>query len=115
MSTDDFITTLPQLGAQPSAGQIYICDTQELFTGWQGQKRKEKLLTCCSILGVDTTGARPHNAGEPILFLISLFCLGLRLHVYSWVGAWTAADWWRLLLAWEQGTTRFLLGLRSRR
>jgi hypothetical protein len=64
MSTDDFIMTLPQLGEQPSAGQIYICDTQELFTGWQGQRRKEKLMVCCSILGVDTTGARPHNAGK---------------------------------------------------
>jgi hypothetical protein len=66
MSTDGFITTLPQLGEQPSAGQIYICDTQELFTGWQGQRRKEKLMVCCSILGVDTTGARPHNAGKHI-------------------------------------------------
>lgn len=64
MNTDGFITTLPAQGAQPAAGEIYVCDTQELFTGWQGQRRKEKLLTCCSLLGVDTTGARPHNAGE---------------------------------------------------
>jgi len=64
METDGFVTDLPALGAQPAAGAVYVCDTQALFTGWQGEKRKEKLMTCCKLLGVDTTGARPHNAGK---------------------------------------------------
>lgn len=64
IDTDTFHRDLSAPGFQPQPGQVYVCDTQSLYSGWSGDRRKEKLMTACKALGVDTTGARPHNAGQ---------------------------------------------------
>ena len=38
---------------------VWVVDTQELYKGWRGEKKQEKLENCCSVLQVPTR--RLHN------------------------------------------------------
>lgn len=64
ISADDFVSDLSAANFQPKLGKVHIVDTQKLFMGWTGEKRQAKLFDCAKETGVQTTGIRPHNAGQ---------------------------------------------------
>lgn len=50
---------------------VWVVDTQDLYRGWRGEKKQEKLENCCSVLQVPTR--RLHNAGNDAVYTLMLF------------------------------------------